>query len=315
MKKPDVLKNVTIELLNGCNSLCIHCYLNCSAPKKVEIKDVKRVVEQAALAGAMQITLTGGEPLLHPNIAEIVEYIKGHGMAVNLLTSFNIERGKWLEIIPLCDKIGISIYGSNRDVHDRITRINGSFERMINNLEYLVDGKRCVTLNMSIMKENIYDVEAMVAFAKKCNLPYRVNYILHGASIEKHQIGFNDIILLKKVYDTNHDMKKVTTNFMCTAGRYSLWVDVDLNVYPCVFFRMWLGNLYNQTLADIWRKSEKVGKIKKTVDSDFEKCQSCELKYICTPCIGENYNVNQDITIPSDFSCCIGEYVKCLSSC
>lgn len=138
---------------------------------------------------------------------------------------------------------------------------------------------------------------------------------MHGASIEKHQIGFNDIILLKKVYDTNHNMKKVTTNFMCTAGRYSLWVDVDLNVYPCVFFRMRLGNLYNQTLADIWRKSEKVGKMKKTVDSDFKKCQSCELKYICTPCIGENYNVNQDITIPSDFSCRIGEYVKCLSLC
>ena len=52
--------------------------------------------------------------------------------------------------------------------------------------------------------------------------------------------------------------------------------------------------------------------IKKAVNNDFKKCQICDLKYICTPCMGENYNANGDMTIPCDFSCRVGEYGKCL---
>ncbi len=312
MRELNILHNVTIELLNYCNSSCIHCYLEHFVPKKVEVENIIRVVNQAAAAGAMQITLTGGEPLLHPNITEIIKYIKNKGMAANLLTSLNVEHGEWLDDILLCDKIGISIYGSNRDIHDSITRIDGSFDVMFDNLKYIIARNSCITLNMTIMKENIADIANMVALAEKTNLRYRLNYILHGLSMETHQIGLDDVKLLKRVFASKDSANTLSTNFKCVAGSDSLWVDVDLNVYPCVFFRMQLGNLLKQRLVDIWNESDSINIIKKTVNADFKKCQTCDLKYTCTPCIGENYNVNGDITIPCDFSCRIGDYGKCL---
>lgn len=315
MKKIDVLQNVTVEILNYCNSSCIHCYLSHLSPKIVKFEDVISVIDQAAEAGAMQITLTGGEPLLHPNITEIIMHIKNKGMAVNLLTSLNVDITKCLDIVTVCDKIGISIYGSNKDIHDQITRIKGSFDAMLTNLRHFLHKNSSITLNITIIKENIGDAKNIVAFAKELNIQYRINYFLHGSSAKQHQVDINDIDLLKNLFTFREDASLMEINFMCIAGSASLWVDVDLDVYPCVFFRMRLGNLYNQKLIDIWKRSYEV-KMLKTIDNQsFKKCRRCRLKNICSPCIGENYNANADITIPCEFSCRIGEYEDHLLRC
>lgn len=315
MKKLNILHNVTIELLNYCNSACIHCYLESPLPHENKLEHVMRVIDQAIEAGAMQITLTGGEPLLHPNIVEIIKYIKSKGVAVNLLTSLNIKMGKWLECVSLCDKVGVSLYGSSKDVHDQITRINGSFKNMQDNLRYLIDKKVFITLNITVMNENIEDLANMVDFANETTGRYRVNYFLHGASSERHQIGYEYMGLLKKVLISNDNMSNLSEHFKCAAGSDSLWVDTDLNVFPCVFFRKQLGNLFDQTLSDIWNGSESLSLIRQTSNADFKKCHACELKYICKPCIGENYNANGDITMPCAFSCRVGEYGKSLMEC
>lgn len=315
MKKHNILHNVTIELLNYCNSACIHCYLQNTIPQENKFENVLKIIDQSVEAGAMQITLTGGEPLLHPKIVEIIKYIKSKGVAINLLTSLNVKRGEWFECISLCDKVGVSLYGGSKNIHDQITRINGSFDNMRDNLNYLISKKVFVTLNITIMNENVDDVSNMINFAKQTTEQYRLNYFLHGTMSQKHQIGYDKIRSLKKMLISNDNTNTLSEQFKCTAGSSSLWVDTDLNVFPCVFFRKQIGNLFNQTLLDIWNNSDVLSIIKQTSNTDFKKCQACELKYICNPCIGENYNANGDITLPCNFSCRVGEYNKCLMEC
>lgn len=315
MRKFCVLHNVTIEILNYCNSKCVHCYLGQPTPRVNELENVIRVIDQAVDAGAMQITLTGGEPLLHPHIETIIKYVKSRGLAVNLLTSLNIQKDDWISVVTLCDKVGVSMYGASPKVHDKITRINGSFDIMQDNLMYLRDKNVCVTLNITIMKDNIEDLINMVAFANQYSVPYRLNYILHGFSHENHQINCDQIGSLKALLLTNNYEETMSEQFKCAAGTDRLWIDVDLNVYPCVFFRKLLGNLFIDSLSTIWNSSESLACIRKTSNCDFQECRACDLKYFCKPCMGENYNANGDITKPCAFNCRIGEYGKHLMDC
>ena len=77
------MKNLTIELTNKCNSRCIHCYKDEKNSIEVPLDMIIKIIDQAYELNVFQITLTGGDPLLHSNIVEIIDYIKKKDMAIN----------------------------------------------------------------------------------------------------------------------------------------------------------------------------------------------------------------------------------------
>ena len=70
-----------------CNLSCAYCneYDDHSAP--VAIRDVLRRIDQLAALGTGIVTLSGGEPLLHPDLDEIIRHIRGHGLIATLITN------------------------------------------------------------------------------------------------------------------------------------------------------------------------------------------------------------------------------------
>jgi MoaA/NifB/PqqE/SkfB family radical SAM enzyme len=70
-----------------CNLSCAYCneFDRTSAP--VPLDDILRRIDMLADLGTTIITLSGGEPLLHPSVVEIVRHIRGRGAVATLITN------------------------------------------------------------------------------------------------------------------------------------------------------------------------------------------------------------------------------------
>lgn len=96
------LNEITIELTQQCPNRCIYCS-SLSDMEKTECLDyaaIIRVVDDAVTLGAKTVSLSGGEPFLREDIAEIVEYIKRKGLKVRLYSSGIYSDGNSYSSIP-----------------------------------------------------------------------------------------------------------------------------------------------------------------------------------------------------------------------
>ena len=85
-KKGKIL-SAMIELLDQCNFHCRYCYVRGSTNSTLSLESVKKVLDQLREVGCIWLTLTGGEPLLHPHFLEIYNYAYDLGFAVTILTN------------------------------------------------------------------------------------------------------------------------------------------------------------------------------------------------------------------------------------
>ena len=107
-----------------CNLACAYCCAESSPraqPRSVEVGMIVKLVEQAAALGTKEIYLTGGEPFLHPDLAEIVTSCVSVAPTV-LLTNgmlFSGARKAMLDSMPRTDfMLQISVDSPTPDVHD-----------------------------------------------------------------------------------------------------------------------------------------------------------------------------------------------------
>lgn len=79
-----------------CNLSCGYCHEYDNVSEPVPVDDLKRRIDALHRLGAANITLLGGEPLMHPDIAEIVVYA-GHKSNVSLVTNGFLLRNSVIE--------------------------------------------------------------------------------------------------------------------------------------------------------------------------------------------------------------------------
>ncbi|MGL5152286.1 MAG: radical SAM protein, partial [Clostridium sp.] len=116
------MNEITIELTNKCLNSCIHCSSVASEDCNMFIKlnDIKEVVEKY---NPKQVNISGGEPLLHKDIKEILLYLKSKNIKIKLYTCGVIDGFKkiLLEIHSLIDIIVFPFYSYNENIYNTIT--------------------------------------------------------------------------------------------------------------------------------------------------------------------------------------------------
>lgn len=147
-------------LLNySCNAKCFFCSQEYStrsikADKKNILNDIKRGYE----LGYRRLGLSGGEPLIRPDIVEIVSYGKKMGFEhIKIQTN-----GIMLADRSLVDGLAkagvsivrISVHGHSADIHDFLVHNKGAFDKIMKGIEFLQDKKIKVGINFVINKLN-----------------------------------------------------------------------------------------------------------------------------------------------------------------
>ena len=96
------LNEITIEVTQQCPNRCIYCssLSDMEKTERLDYATIIQVVDDAVALGAKSVSLSGGEPFLREDIAEIVDYIQGKGLKVRLYSSGIYSDGNQYSSIP-----------------------------------------------------------------------------------------------------------------------------------------------------------------------------------------------------------------------
>lgn len=258
---------VQINLLNTCNYRCVYCYADYPMRPGDELPTDKMffIVDEAAKAGAMQIGLVGGEPLIRKDIDQIVDHIKDKGMLVSVTTNATLVRKK-MDVMRKMDWIVVSLDGDEK-ANDP-GRGAGTFKRTMDGVEALREAGIPVNFSTVLTKHSIHSIDFMVDLAKRCGGTADFT-TLTSQEREGHQadrslwpsreelntalrtiidlkrkgepIGFSAVAYEKTLQwpDFSIDMYQGEGNnpsfndVQCRAGRDFLIVDYNGDLYPC----------------------------------------------------------------------------------
>ena len=135
-KSPRTQQSFVFELTQRCNHDCLHCYNAWKNPVEYPAGELG-TEETVAMLGELidethcsLVSLSGGEPMLRPDVFEIVDFLCDRGVAVNLITNGSLLDERAIERLGP-EKISVfelPLLSSERAVHDRLSGRAGAFD-------------------------------------------------------------------------------------------------------------------------------------------------------------------------------------------
>lgn len=197
-EQPYPLKSIYFYLTEGCNLRCRHCWI---APKFqteahpypfLSVDIFRSVVEQGRQLGLCSVKLTGGEPLLHPGIDDILEYVKGQDIDLLMETNGVLCTARMAQRIAACKNpfVSVSIDGADAKTHEWVRGVSGCFELAVDGVRHLVDQGVTTQIIMSVMRRNKEQVEPVVRLAEELGAEsVKFNLVMPIARGERMQAG------------------------------------------------------------------------------------------------------------------------------
>lgn len=172
--------SVGFEMTSRCNEDCSHCVRSRWMGNELTYDEIVNILEQLAAEGAMELTFTGGDPLVREDFLPIMRKSHELGFALFLFTNATlITREIAQELAKLrVQEVDISVYGVTPEIHDGITRLKGSLRRTMRGISYLDEAGIMVNVKMVLMKQNFHELPALKAMCQKNGWQFRYDYIL-----------------------------------------------------------------------------------------------------------------------------------------
>lgn len=172
--------SVGFEMTSRCNEDCSHCVRSRWMGNELTYDEIVDILRQLAEEGAMELTYTGGDPLVREDFMPIMRKSHELGFALFLFTNATlITREIARELSELrVQEVDVSVYGVTPEVHDGITRVKGSLRRTMRGIEYLDEADIPVNVKMVLMKQNFHELSALKALCETRGWNFRFDYIL-----------------------------------------------------------------------------------------------------------------------------------------
>ncbi|MCP4639674.1 MAG: SynChlorMet cassette radical SAM/SPASM protein ScmF [bacterium] len=168
------LQSIYFYLTAGCNLRCRHCWIapphdaDGTKHPALSFDLFKSIVDQARPLGLGRLKLTGGEPLLAPDIDAILEWLGGTGIGLTVETNGVLCTPGRAEAIAACvaPSVAVSLDGANAETHETVRGVPGCFEAALQGVRNLVDAGLDPQLIMTLFSHNRGEVEDLVELAK-----------------------------------------------------------------------------------------------------------------------------------------------------
>lgn len=272
--------NVHWELTNVCNLNCVHCYQqddshNRSLPSSGTLATIaQRIID----ASVFEVTITGGEPLLVPQLRELIRSFNEHGVRPHVTSNGMLvsdEVADWLASVDVTFQV--SLDAADPDVHNRLRGSKRAFSAATAGVRRLVERGVNVSIAYCAMPSNLGQVAAVVDVADGLGvgrvcigevLPYfgpvdrRTGLQFDPSSYADFVAGLTELkdhyaprVEVAVALMSGHAHDPALRDAPCTALARDLAILHDGWAYPCPFVRSpeyRLGNLLTQSIADVW---------------------------------------------------------------
>lgn len=323
-------QNATVRLVawettRSCNLACIHCRAaSHNGPYEGELNTEEsfRLLDQIAEVGSPIIILTGGEPLLRPDIFEIAAHGTKRGLRMVMapngtLITEEIARKMAESGIK---RISISLDGADEASHDKFRAVEGAFKGAMNGIEHAKNAGIEFQINTTITKKNLTQIPDILKTAEKLGAVAHHIFLLvptgRGKYIADQEITSKEYEeTLNWFYDQSdktslqlkatcaphyyrilrqrarEEGKKITfeTHGLdavtrgCLGGIGFCFISHTGTVQPCGFLHTDCGNVREQTFGEIWNNSKTFLELR-DYDKLTGKCGPCEYRKVCGGC-------------------------------
>jgi len=257
IKDNNIITNVSISIVNHCNSNCIFCLLDKRKDTKgfIDKNLFLSILHQLRDIGTLEIELTGGEPFLHPDIKYLLSNLYDYNFTITITTNGILVPDGLSSVLDSSNLkyIRVSIHGVNANTHDFLVRKKGAFKEVINNLFRMKDMGVNLEVIFLVNRYNYKEVEDAYNFWKKHEIKIGFSYLIMGNNNDNLYLDSDD---LKSSLKTSDKFLKddIFYESGCSAMRNSLFIDYNGNVMPCITFPFLLGNLKSTSLNKIMQK-------------------------------------------------------------
>lgn len=307
--------SVVFELTYRCNEQCIHCYnegaSHCKEEsntrgnrKELSFSDYRKVIDEFCEQGMFKACITGGDPFMHPHVWDILEYLYEKEVSVELYTNGQALIGCCERLAFLYPRIvGISIYSAIAQIHDKVTRSPGSYERSITVMENLSELGIPLQIKCCVLNLNYDSYKTIYALADQFNaLPQietNIRNTVSGNQFASKNLRLSDEQYFELFSDKNipqsiddcslgNIAERDYTCNACKAGINSCTLTPEGNIIPCPAFHMVLGNVIEMHLKEMFT-GDKLNWWRSVKLTDYEECGSHDYCGFCAICPGENY--------------------------
>jgi heme b synthase len=160
------------ETTAGCNLRCIHCrrieVADQLTPQDLTTEESRSLIDQLAAVGTPVFVLSGGEPLMRPDIFEIARYATDAGLPVALATNGTLidsERAVRIKESGI-KRVSISFDGVDAATHDAFRALRGSFDAALAGFRALREVGLPVQINTTVAKHNQDQLTGVLQLAK-----------------------------------------------------------------------------------------------------------------------------------------------------
>jgi radical SAM protein with 4Fe4S-binding SPASM domain len=326
---------VAWNLTRRCNLECAHCYISAgpheSATSELATAECLRIVDELlAINPAPMLILSGGEPLLRDDLAEIAAYASRRGATVVVGTNGTLLTDD--RITALQDAgvrgVAVSIDSLRPTYHDNFRHGKGSLADTVAALARLREHKLDFIVQTTVTKGNRAELEHLVAWsadegAVAFNCYFLVatgrgaglsdlapaEYEAVLADLARWQKDYRGRLLvrakcaphfMRHVHQADPDSPVLNYETRCPCGTQYCRITPDGKLTPCPYLPAVAGDLRTQTFGEIWREAPLFRSLREGPLGG--KCGRCEYRKLCGGCRARAFALEGDV-LAADPSC------------
>ena len=309
-----------LEITARCNNDCSHCYINLPAGDPIARRDelslaeISDIADQAVELGALWCLLTGGEPLLRNDFADIYLALKRKGLLLSLFTNACLVTKEHISLFkeyPL-QYVEVSVYGVTEKTYEQVTRKPGSYTAFRRGLDLLLESGIMIKLKAMALRSNVHELPEIAAFCREhSSETFRFDPLLHlrydqdparNTEIQAERLSPEEIVVIEQADDKRADALKINCDkfifpiagssdcnhlFSCGAGVSSFVVSYDGIFRLCA--DLWhpecTYDLRKGSLAEAWHELvARVRDMHSTNPDYLEHCRNCPIVNLCIWC-------------------------------
>jgi heme d1 biosynthesis radical SAM protein NirJ len=159
------------NLIRRCNLTCKHCYsisTDRDFPGELTTDEVFAVMDDLRRFRVPVLILSGGEPLLRPDIFDIARHAKSLGFYVGLSSNGTLIDSANIDRIAGCDfdYVGVSLDGIGA-THDRFRQMNGAFDASLQGIRLCRDLGLKIGVRFTMTQENAHDLPQLLRLVEE----------------------------------------------------------------------------------------------------------------------------------------------------
>jgi len=329
-KDESQLRLVAWEVTRNCNLNCVHCRAAATEGPyegEMDTQSCYGVLDEIRKVGQAVVILTGGEPLMRPDIFDIARYGNDQGLRMVMApngTMITEENAKEMVAAGI-QRISVSLDGATRESHDRFRQVDGAFDGALRGIEYAKGADLDFQINTTITQQNFPELPKIQELAVRLGAVAHHIFLLvptgRGKYILDQEITAqqyeealnwfydqrNNVPLQLKATCAPHYYRILrqrareegkTVSFKthgldavtrgCLGGTGFCFISNTGIVQPCGFLDVNCGDVTKTPFSQIWRESPVFLALR-----DFSrlegKCGKCEYKRVCGGCRARAY--------------------------